>query len=436
MLIFPFRDSAMNLIERGWSSYGKPLQGVCLRPGESAKDRAEEEKNPNIRKQKAIKSLEQVRSIMQGHTYCGYPWETVVCYPESSEVELDGQKIKHDFYTDFEEVVDFYDGDKTEAWMRGIRDTTLLVEARLFADHCQKTNHGWTFVRCRKGDKECKDCKSWRRRRPDRSRIHDRLGLPDVHKHGLRFLINEEDPENPGKFKSYPMLAKELEEGVLAKNLPDHELGDDIIRCKYTSCSTIFKSPTEGRKHYLIIHGISGADCPIPFPCSVCGENFKSRYLLDKHRREAGHRKKDMDADLETEAGADVLPENGRGRGRRGRRGQRVRARGGRGGRGRGRGGGGEEGRAGGDGLQAARGRGRGHRGRGEGGGGIDEEAQGQVTGPGKGKSKGRGKGKGKEPVQVNLMSCSWLSVNICEGKWQILIFLNYSINLLRFGRL
>ena len=58
------------------------------------------------------------------------------------------------------------------------------------------------------------------------------------------------------------------------------------------------------------------------------------------------------------------------------------------------------------------------------------------MTGPGKGKSKGRGKGKGKEPVQVNLMSGSWLIVNISEGKWQILIFLNYSINLLRFGRL
>ena len=292
----------------------------------------------------AINSLEKVKDLFADHTYCGRPWETTVVYPDATEIELGGEKVKNDFYTDFPAVQKFYQGQKSEKWLQNVKgeDAKLLKEAKFIWAHTQKTSHQIIITRCEHGN-ECPDCKRWRRRKPSRVHLHKKLDLPTQRQHGTRFFVAEDDPRFPGKYKTYLQQEEELRLGVLTKAVPDNEFGDDIMRCKERNCNTVFRAAAEGRRHYLLIHGLSGTGCPIPYPCAVCGESFETSYRLAEHKRKAGHRKCDVEAggdeDDADQGGGDEEEAVSGGRGQ-GRRGQKLvgRARGTRGRRGQRRG--------------------------------------------------------------------------------------------------
>ena len=129
----------------------KRFAGIVLRPQEVDGEHEPE----NIGEMEKIKkSLGTCQSVLDGFTYAGFSWDSVVVDPEDSPtVVINVVEVNNNLYTksDLLEVNNVYQGRQTRQKMKELEEGKLILkEIRKKNNHEDRRRHMITFVRCNK----------------------------------------------------------------------------------------------------------------------------------------------------------------------------------------------------------------------------------------------------------------------------------------------
>ena len=205
----------------------KTFGGVILRPGKDSENDED--------KESMLASLEKVKELMEGFTFDGYKWTSVIVPPgeEKEEVEIDGVKFKNDFFMDKEEVDEIYQGAVSKSKLKKLQEDKNLIwkEMKLMHKHLDQRQHSLIFRRCEPGTKMCSKCRKRWRSLPKEGRLPKvfRTSLPKKVDGGL-FYVPRTDQLHPGKNLTYLDQVSETKTSV--KILPDSDLNNPVVRCQ------------------------------------------------------------------------------------------------------------------------------------------------------------------------------------------------------------
>lgn len=232
------------VVERVFSHMTKRFAGVVLREGKKGTEGEENEavEHESEEEIQTVKSsLNTCQAVLEGFTYSGYSWDSVVVDPESSAtVLIDKKEVENNFYTtsDLMEVNNAYQGNQTRQKMKELEKGKLILkEIRLKNKHEDRRSHMITFVRCNKSLSTC--CSSCRQRKSRVPRtIMDQL---PPRASGAQFFVPKIDPsvDDRGRhFKTFSqqlefikLHRKELASGKM-KLEPDSDLITEVDRCQ------------------------------------------------------------------------------------------------------------------------------------------------------------------------------------------------------------
>lgn len=223
-------------------------------------------------------------------------WRNVVVKPNSDSVDIDKKQIENDFYSDIDKVRLFYNKKTTKKSMSSLstEDESFLKEYNFFIDHADFRKHAIYFARCPSFN-ACDSCQDYYDSTDLPVNFEEKMGLPNKKNNNALFFEPEEDPSNPGHFKTFLQQRKEFIEDKLQKIKPDSNITDGPVEQCSLGCNLTFRSKAGAEKHYMLQHrkGMSNdtQTSNKQKRCLFQGCNlvFPSIHYLRKHQTEMSH---------------------------------------------------------------------------------------------------------------------------------------------------
>ena len=275
-------QSRYNMIERSFSELTHRFSDLVLDEKEevvvnpNAKDLSEKFNIPAMNR-----SMNILKDACENHTWDGYKWTTIACYPKTNFTEINGKTINFKRYDHHEELEAFYSDQKVRkkrSKEEEAKRKELSADALYINKHIDFRSHSMFLARC-PSDNACESCQTFHEKMKTPDDFHQKFCLPSKSKNGANFFVPEKDPEHKEHNKTYLQQCEELQQNHGKQMRPDHDL--QLSRCENEECVYTFKSDAKKAKHNKIIHPKMKKD----WPCTICGLIFPTKWKLETHRK-------------------------------------------------------------------------------------------------------------------------------------------------------